>query len=551
MKITVGDYLLKRLKQIGINHIFGVPGDYNLGFLDQVEDYDGINWVGNCNELNASYAADGYARTNGASAIITTFGVGELSAINGIAGAYAEYVPIVNIVGMPSTVAQQNKALLHHSLGEGDFNVFADMFSKMTVAQTVLTPFNACREIDRVLNECLTQKRPVYIGIPTNVSFKEIEDACDTFCATKPTANTNAITEATTRVSKLIMNSHNPVILVDNCTARHPRMRELITNLVAATGIPYASLPMGKCVMDERNDYFLGMYNGDISANGVQDRVEKSDCIISFGTILSDFNTGGFSSKITTEHHVEVHSTYVKFKHSLYEDMAYDDFMVELMHRLEGFRHSEVIKPDPETNGYSPTNDTITHERLWPRMTKFIKPNSVVLAETGTSLFGLLNQRLPNNTSFISQPLWASIGYSVGSLVGTAVSDTTRENVLFVGDGSFQLTAQALSTVSRQGLTPIVFLINNDGYTVERLIHGVHRVYNDIQMWNYTGFASSLGSNVYTAKVRTENELETVLEQLDQHTDKLRFVEICMDQMDTPKILAEVGKRAAKANQYH
>lgn len=550
MKITVGDYLLKRLKEIGINHVFGVPGDYNLGFLDQVEDYNGLKWVGNCNELNASYAADGYARTHGASAIVTTFGVGELSAINGIAGAYAEYVPVINIVGMPSTVSQKNKALLHHSLGEGDFNVFADMFAKMTSAQTVLNPFNASREIDRVLKVCMTEKRPVYIGIPTDVSFKEIDDNAETLQLSHTPSDRGAVTEAVTRVSRVIMKAQKPVILVDIGAARHPRMKELIYSMVRSTGIPCAAMPMGKSVLNERCEYYLGMYNGDIGTPGVKERVEESDCIISFGAIFSDFNTGGFTSQVRKEHHIEVQADHVCLRHSLYESVNYEDFIGELIHNLEGYRHNENIQRLEETP-YTACNEPISHHRLWRRIENFIKPNSVVVAEAGTSLFGLLNRTLPDNTTFVSQPLWASIGYSVGSLLGTCMADQTRENVLFVGDGSFQLSAQELSTMLRNDLKPIVFLLNNDGYTVERLIHGEHRVYNDIQMWDYTAFAKSLGKDIYTCKVRTENELENALEQLDKHTDKLRFVEICLDQMDTPKILAEIGRKAAKANKYH
>ena len=114
---TVGDYLLARLAEIGIRHVFGVPGDYSLAFLDHIMDSEQITWVGNANELNAAYAADGYARVNGAGALLTVYGAGELSAINGIAGAYAEYVPVIHVVGAPATSAQRARALVHHTLG--------------------------------------------------------------------------------------------------------------------------------------------------------------------------------------------------------------------------------------------------------------------------------------------------------------------------------------------------------------------------------------------------------------------------------------------------
>ena len=121
---TVGDYLLDRLAELGVTEVFGVPGDFNLEFLDHVVAHPRVRWVGNANELNAGYAADGYGRLRGMSALITTFGVGELSAANAIAGSYAEHVPVVHIVGAPAKDAQGARRVVHHSLGDGDFEHF-------------------------------------------------------------------------------------------------------------------------------------------------------------------------------------------------------------------------------------------------------------------------------------------------------------------------------------------------------------------------------------------------------------------------------------------
>src|ERR1700740_2220835 len=139
---TVADYLLYRLAQAGVHHLFGGPGDFNFQFLDHVIAHPQITWVGNANELNAAYAADGYARLNGMGALLTTFGVGELSAINGVAGSYAEYVPVIPVVGAPSTAARREKALIHHTLGDGDFDRFARAYAEVTVAQAILTQEN-------------------------------------------------------------------------------------------------------------------------------------------------------------------------------------------------------------------------------------------------------------------------------------------------------------------------------------------------------------------------------------------------------------------------
>ncbi|MFA8449522.1 MAG: alpha-keto acid decarboxylase family protein [Bacteroidales bacterium] len=550
MKISVGDYLLKRLNEIGVDHVFGVPGDYNLSFLDQIETNKDISWVGACNELNASYAADGYARHKGAGALVTTFGVGELSASNGIAGSYAEYVPVVNIVGMPSTASQDRKDLLHHTLGEGNFHVFVDMFSKFTTTQTVLNPFNAVREIDRVLEECMAKKRPVYIGIPADIAHTQVDDNYTPLRMGHFHSDRDMIQEAVNRTSKCIFDAEKPVILVDMCALRHEEMETLIINLIETTGIPCAALPMGKGLLNETSPYYLGMYYGDYGTPGVKERVEASDCVISFGSVFSDFNTGGFTSTPARNYHIEIHSDHVRLRHSLYQQVDYREFISELSESLGTYRYDEEVKRKSTNVEFVPREGKIVQERLWTRMESFFKPNSTIIGEAGTSLFGVLNTTFPEHTKFVCQPLWASIGYTVGALLGSSVADKTRENILFIGDGSFQLTAQAISTMVRNKLCPIIFLLNNDGYTIERLIHGPERKYNDIQMWDYTSFAKSFGKEIFSAKVSTETELEEVLKSLDKHSNKLRFVEIKMEKMDAPQSLVEIGKLSAKVNQY-
>ncbi len=549
MKTNVGDYLLNRLKELGIKHIFGVPGDYNLGFLDQIVNDKDLTWIGNCNELNASYAADGYARINGAGALVTTFGVGELSAINGIAGAYAEYVPVVKIVGMPALTTQQRKAIVHHTLGGGDFNVFAKMYSNVTIAQTLLTEFSSVSDIDRVLTECWLLKRPVYIGIPTDISYKTIEVDAKPLNLNYPTSNSDAVKEAVSRTAAFVRKAKKPVFLVDICAARHP-MKSLILELIEKTGIPIATMNMGKGVIDESHPKFLGNYNGDFSSPGIQDRVEQSDCIISFGTVLSDFNTGGFTAKLNANVEVEVHSHHVQLKHSIYNNLYFTDFIPALIKQLEGVHFDEVVQK-PKQASYTASQQPITQERFWLRMSRFLESGDIVLAEAGTSLFGTLPMTIPDEVDYLNQTLWGSIGYTVGALLGTVIAAPDRQSVLFVGDGSFQLTAQEVSTIIRHQGNPIIFLINNDGYTIERVIHGPTMEYNDIKMWHYAELPKVFGDHVWTTKVGDEVALEKALEDAKNIPDKLRFIEVIMDRDDMPDVLRKVGEACAEQNKYN
>jgi indolepyruvate decarboxylase len=159
---TVVEHVLTRLKAIGISEVFGVAGDYAFPVDDAVANFPGVEWLGSCNELNAAYSADGYARIRGVGAISTTYGVGELSAINGIAGAYAEHVPIFHLVGMPKISTQAGRRLVHHTLGNGEFDFFRKMAEPVVCASAVMTPQNVAYETERLIAEAVSQAAGLY-----------------------------------------------------------------------------------------------------------------------------------------------------------------------------------------------------------------------------------------------------------------------------------------------------------------------------------------------------------------------------------------------------
>jgi pyruvate decarboxylase len=239
---TVAKYLFHRLHQLGIRALHGVPGDYNLTALDYVEKC-GLKWVGNPNELNAGQsilsssslwkesnkpqtgsAADVYARIKGIGAVLTTFGVGELSLTNDIAGSRADNVPVVHIVGTPSTKSQIAGSILHHTFGNGNFKVFKEISERLTVAQANLwDPENAPAEIDRVLRECWIQSRPVYIQLPTDMVNKPVDrTALDAAIDLSYPTNDKELEASTAEaILKRLYEAQNPVLLIDGCVRRN------------------------------------------------------------------------------------------------------------------------------------------------------------------------------------------------------------------------------------------------------------------------------------------------------------------------------------------
>ncbi|EKM51580.1 uncharacterized protein PHACADRAFT_261809 [Phanerochaete carnosa HHB-10118-sp] len=562
---TIADYLLERLVQLKVTDIFGVPGDFNLGFLDYIESHPKLEWAGNCNELNAAYAADGYARVKEGSlgVVVTTFGVGELSATNGIAGAFSERVPVLHIAGVPSTAQQKNKPMLHHTLGDGRFDAYHQAAQQFVISHASLQDKStAAAEIDRLLTECVTLARPVYLMLPTDLVHERIPTKrLQTPLNIEPPQNDPEIESfVLNEIIKLIEEAERDVvILVDACAIRHNVKKEVF-EFAERTHFPVYSTPMGKTAIPEDYERYGGIYVGTISRPEVKAKVESAKLLISVGGLKSDFNTGNFTYEIPTTRTVELHSDHTRIRFAAYHGIGMKRLLPKLTHRMQPFREDakaiEVPKftlPVPQEN-----NDTISHLWLWPRVGQFFRKGDVIVAETGTSSFGILDVPLPGGSVFVSQILWGSIGWTVGSTLGAAIA--AREIglsrvILFIGDGSIQLTVQELSAMIRSGVKPIIFLLNNSGYTIERYLHGEKARYNDVANWKWTKLLETMGGvegeTCQSYTVKTKDELSQLLDNAEfAKADKIQLVEMLMEMHDAPRALKVQAELSGKANKY-
>ena len=160
---TVADYIVGRLAREGITDCFGVAGDFAFKLNDAVVRSERIRWIGCSNELDAAYAADGYARMRGCSMLMTTYAVGELSALNGVMGAKAERSCVFHLVGMPTMRNQRVGKIIHHTLGDGIFQNFANISAQAACVSAVITPDNCAHEMERVIATARAESRPAYI----------------------------------------------------------------------------------------------------------------------------------------------------------------------------------------------------------------------------------------------------------------------------------------------------------------------------------------------------------------------------------------------------
>ncbi|ELH6885292.1 alpha-keto acid decarboxylase family protein [Salmonella enterica] len=543
---TVADYLLDRLAGCGIGHLFGVPGDYNLQFLDHVIDHPTLRWVGCANELNAAYAADGYARMSGAGALLTTFGVGELSAINGIAGSYAEYVPVLHIVGAPCSAAQQRGELMHHTLGDGDFRHFYRMSQAISAASAILDEQNACFEIDRVLGEMLAARRSGYIMLPADVAKKTAIPPTQALALPVHEAQSGVETAFRYHARQCLMNSRRIALLADFLAGRFG-LRPLLQRWMAETPIAHATLLMGKGLFDEQHPNFVGTYSAGASSKEVRQAIEDADRVICVGTRFVDTLTAGFTQQLPAERTLEI-QPYA----SRIGETWFNLPMAQAVSTLRELCLECAFAPPPTRSAGQPVRidkGELTQESFWQTLQQYLKPGDIILVDQGTAAFGAAALSLPDGAEVVVQPLWGSIGYSLPAAFGAQTACPDRRVILIIGDGAAQLTIQEMGSMLRDGQAPVILLLNNDGYTVERAIHGAAQRYNDIASWNWTQIPPALNAAQQAEcwRVTQAIQLAEVLERLAR-PQRLSFIEVMLPKADLPELLRTVTRALEARN---
>ncbi|MHA6202952.1 alpha-keto acid decarboxylase family protein [Dyella soli] len=542
--MKIGDFLLRRLEEAGVRHLFGVPGDYNLTVLQQLHDTGSMEWIGTTGELAASYAADGYARLNGLGALLVTNGVGALSSINGVAGSYAEHVPVICISGSIPLRSIDRGLGMHHTMADGNFDHFIDAYKHVTVAQTRLTPRNAAAEIDRLILTAWREKLPVYIEFPSDIAYLDIEVPAGPLVLAEHSSDPERLRSCIAAIAGRLAAATSPAILVDTDADRFGVASELL-KLAERIQAPLAVINAAKGVINESLPLYAGIYGGAASEPGVRETIEHSDGLFVVGYRPIEVTTGDFTAALPPDTiHARGHSV----------DVGHDNFQaVTLREVLRG-----VIEAVPQAANRTPHRAAtasaaglavdgsarLTQATYWQAIQGYLRPGDVLYVDNGTS-FSLLGLKLPPHCTFIGSINWGSIGYSVGALLGALTAAPDRRHLLLIGDGSFQVTAQELSTILHHDHKPVILLINNGGYTIERGYIGKTEPYNDIANWSYANLPKVLrpDTTAQSFVVRTGEELENAL---SAPNDRLIFVESIMDPRDAPAAILRSSNLGAE-----
>ncbi len=558
MATTVGHYLATRLEQIGLEHYFQVPGDYNLQLLDELLKNDNLKMVSCTNELNASYASEGYARANGASACVITFNVGAFSALNGVAGAYAERLPMIFISAGYNTNDEASGRFLHHTIGTTDYSYQEEMFRPVTCKTVrILTAEEAPAKIDDAIATALRESKPCYIEIASNLADAECpEPQPKQFPrAWELPYDADAVEQAADAVAKQLNATKKPILLAG------PHLRpygaiDAFKRLAEALGCAVAVQPNAKGFFPEDHPQYIGHYLGTSSAPGAEAMVDLSDCVLAAGPMFTDYSTVGWTTTVPNDSgYIAIAEDGVTTPEGNYTNLpiaAVLDAVAQKVAKnsatIEQYNRDDVTGEQAE---YTPAADgeQLTRAEMVHQINELITQDSTLFAETGDSWFNGMHMQLPGGAGFEIEMQWGAIGWSVPSAHGYAVAKgNDHHTILMVGDGSFQLTAQEVCNMIRYQDNITVIVVNNKGYVIESALH--EGPYNYYKNWDYAAlmdaFNAEDGEGIGITAT-TAGELRDALRTASENTHRPVLIEAQIPHDDMTQDLVKWGKPVSAA----
>jgi indolepyruvate decarboxylase len=382
----------------------------------------------------------------------------------------------------------------------------------------------------------------VYMGFPADYANIPVtgqgasKTRADTLEADRVTArpvDPAAVDAAVDAVADALAAAGTACILPGIIVARRALQKETAA-VVDASGLPFATMFMDKCVLDETHPNYIGMYGGRLMNEEIRAFVEDCDCVLGIGAMLTDFNTGAFTARLDRSKSIDIMHHSVRVGTALYENAGMKEVLLALAARLP---RKDVRAPKAHGLGEpgGEADGEITAEYLYPRWQKMLRPDDILICETGTASMGLAFATMPRGSTFQNQTLWGAIGWATPAAFGAALSSPSRRTILVTGEGSHQLTAQEVSQFHRFGLKPIIFVLNNGGYLVERLLaSNPEAAYNDIAQWHYHKLPEALGCDGwFSARVTTCGELDRAIETAERG-DTGAYIEVVTGKYAAP-----------------
>ncbi|MDI4232502.1 thiamine pyrophosphate-binding protein [Bradyrhizobium sp. Arg237L] len=548
---TVGQYLVDRLLELGLRHLFSIPGDYTIGWMDRYVTPSEIKVISEVNELNAGYAADGYARQkgqNGIGALCVTYSAGALSAANPIAGAYAERVPVVLINGAPSikkTLAfEQTGYSAHHFISgrQTDLQVFEYITA---AAVRVDDPHLAPMQIDYALTQCITERRPVYIELLEDMVDLNCESPTVKLKPAKMKSDGGVLIASIEKVKAALESAARPLIWLGAEIDRFG-LEKQAKALIEQLNIPYVTQLMSKAVLPENDPYFIGVFVGKSSSDTVQDLVRDSDFILALGVWLTDINTLGWPPDIDKTAFVSFGT--VKFGTYFGPQVSLEDFMEGLLAAGISPRSEPLPQLPGDAGCKIGLDQRITYQGFYDFIPKYITDRTIVGADASLNYFGSLLLKVTAARGYFSQSSYSSIGYIAPAATGICLARASDQKVpdqrvmVFTGDGGYQMTAFCVATQTRFKLNPIIFVMDNGVFAVEQWLadasvfkSSTDKFKDGLDVHRCSYFKMSEVVGCMGRRVTTYGELETAINEALTKDDIPSIIHVELEPKSIPK----------------
>jgi len=509
---SVPRYLLEQLAAEGVRVLFGVPGATCDPLFAATEE-TGMRVVITASDLEAAYAADGYARTAGLAAVSVTYGVGALAMLPVIAGAYAERSPIVVINGGPSdkdlALQAEHDTLFSHGCGLPDGDLVA--FRPVTAYAARAT---SAADVPRVMGEALvaarTHQRPVYVEIPKHLWWASTSAAATPVAP--PTRAPGAVDAVVAELRERLAVAERPVAVL-GVRLRRRGLQAAAASLMEALQIPWTTTFLGKAVLSEQSAGFVGVYAGGRSVPEVKDRVHGADLVLALGcvmgrqyrTLAADLcklviRVDGDTARLGDASGVQADLGAVLAALKGTPPVAEAARSPGLADRSYDARRASI--PRPSLPAVLSTEEGLGYDELLREVSAQLSDETLLITDTSLSMYPAAEVNVPTADGFLCNAVWQAIGYSVGAAVGAALGQDRRP-VAVVGDGGFQMTAQALSTMVQYRLPCVVIVVDNGLYGIEQWLldprwhrDGTYapRPYLALNRWKHEQLAEAWGA---------------------------------------------------------
>lgn len=536
---TVGEFLFDYLYNQGVRTAFGIPGDFALPTFRWLEKSK-IDLINMTHEPSVGFAADAYARlTGGLGVACVTYCVGGLNMLNSIACAYAEKSPVVVISGGPSPNDRRNDSLIHHKVRT--FDTQRRIFDEVTCASTVLLdPETAADEIVRVISAARAQSRPVYIEVPFDVVDLPVK--MPSLRNVHPYEGDKDSLAAFIEESAAFINNAKKPVLVADVELQRLGLTDIAVQVAKKFNLPIASTLLSKSVISETNPHYIGTYSGTLSVPEVKDYVESSDCLVMLGAFISDVLYGFTKACIERKNTILCTSEKASIGYHTYEGVILKDYLEGLL-AADVKPRADFVNPNPY-KPFAPLTDTEREERMdsdaFFKIVELCMPDGATLTcDTGDALLGAIGLRTTKRNNFVADAYYLSMGFGIPAAIGACAAVPDSRVITLVGDGAFQMTGMELSTAAKFGLTPIILILNNDGYGTQRGI--IDGPFNNIHQWKYTRITDVLNYGK-SVTVETKGELEKALKEAVKDTQNMYVIEVMIPKGDCSRSLKRVGE---------